>query len=166
MVHERFVFIHGSNVLGKRHIAARRIDTESTAVQLETRFVLDIDCAACCFNDTVCLAILRTAKERSAIGTCSQGAAARSDVSIDVDTALVIAVRICIQNNIQRARCGDICINIDVTLRFQSKGIAPRCRPVDIQCRSQRDISIAVVSIYSLNFDIIILQCLDNRRRF
>ena len=165
MIHERFVFIHGSNVLGKCHIAARRIDAQSTAIQLETRLILDIDCAACRFNNTFRLTLLRTAKESSTIGTGSQGAATRSDVSIDVDTAFIVAIRICIQDNIQRARCIDIRIDIDVTLRFQSKGIAPCCRLIDLQCRIQCDISIAVISIYGLNLNIVTLQYIDNRRR-
>ena len=165
MIHERFVFIHGSNVLGKCHIAARRIDAQSTAIQLETRLILDIDCAACRFNNTLRLTLLRTAKESSTIGTGSQGAATRSDVSIDVDTAFIVVIRICIQDNIQRARCIDSCIDIDVTLRFQSKGIAPCCRLIDVQCRIQCDISIAVISIYGLNLNIVALQYIDNRRR-
>ena len=165
MVHECLVFIHGSNVLGKRHIAARRIDAQSTAIQLETRLILDIDCAACRFNNTLRLTLLRTAKESSTIGTGSQGAATRSDVSIDVDTAFIVAIRICIQDNIQRARCIDSRIDIDVTLRFQSKGIAPCCRLIDLQCRIQCDISIAVISIYGLNLNIVTLQYIDNRRR-
>ena len=165
IIHERFVFIHGSNVLGKCHIAARRIDAQSIAIQLETRLILDIDCAACRFNNTFRLTLLRTAKESSTIGTGSQGAATRSDVSIDVDTAFIVVIRICIQDNIQRARCIDIRIDIDVTLRFQSKGIAPCCRLIDLQCRIQCDISIAVISIYGLNLNIVTLQYIDNRRR-
>ena len=165
MIHERFVFIHGSNVLGKCHIAARRIDAQSTAIQLETRLILDIDCATCRFNNTLRLTLLRTAKESSTIGTGSQGAATRSDVSIDVDTAFLVAIQVCIQDNIQRARCIDIRIDIDVTLRFQSKGIAPCCRLIDLQCRIQCDISSAVISIYGLNLNIVTLQYIDNRRR-
>ena len=169
MIHECFILIHGCDIARKGHATTSSIDRERSAIELEARFILDIDIAARRFDNTIVIARARNAKERRAICARRQRTAARADIGIDVDTAFIVAIRVCIQDNIQRARCIDIRIDIridiDVTLRFQSKGIAPCCRLLDLQCRIQCDISIAVICIYGLNLNIVTLQYIDNRRR-
>ena len=169
MVHERFIPIHGCDIARKGYIAnsgiaTSGIDEKRSAIELETCFVLDIDIATRRFDNTIVLTGVRTAKERCAICARRQRTATRADIGIDVDAALIVAIRISIEDDIQCCRCMDIRIDVDTFLCFQRQGILVCCRLIHFQNRRQRDICIVIGRVCRLDLDIIILQDIGNRR--
>ena len=67
VIHECFILIHRCDIARKGHATTSSLDRERSAIELETRFILDIDIAARRFDSTIVLTGVRAAKERCAI---------------------------------------------------------------------------------------------------